>query len=71
MTQLIANGGRPEASRRGFLRSAAAFAASICAAEALTALPTDSSQAAVPSRPTGAEPTTGRPAVRNSRVAAV
>ena len=31
MTQLIANGGRPEASRRGFLRSAAAFAATLLA----------------------------------------
>ena len=46
-------------------------AASIRAWGTLAALPMACSQASVPSWPTGAEPTTGRPAASNSRMLAV
>ena len=48
-----------------------AFAASSIAAGTSAALAIASIQAAVPSSPTGPEPTTGRPAARNSRMLAV
>jgi hypothetical protein len=53
------------AGRKRFL------AASILSWATPQALPIASSQAAVPSRPTGADPTTVRPAASNSRMLAV
>ena len=50
---------------------AASLAAPIAAAGTPQASPIASSQAAVPSTPTGAEPTTVRPAASNSRTEAV
>ena len=47
------------------------LAASISACATLAALPMACSQASVPSWPTGAEPTIGRPAASNSRTLAV
>jgi hypothetical protein len=53
------------------LGSAAARAASSFAASMFAAAATDANQSAVPSKPTGPLPITGRPAWRNSRIVAV
>ena len=60
------------AARAPLMAGRMAFCASaILAGDTLQASPMAASQAAVPSWPTGAEPTTERPAVSNSRMDAV